>query len=157
MEVSIETSMNSQIKYLIVSNLKLHLVGFKLVVYIWDVSLSWWIIILYILLAAKYPTWLHHRCVTFLTFAQPRIFTTLFIKGFILIAKDLKYTYNTWGGFICTSPSWLSVTSSSSQCCWTRMASQMIECYQFRCHFAESQEMACYLKREVQQNDIWTY
>ena len=23
------------------------------------------------------------------------------------------------GGFICTSPSWLSVTSSSSQCCWT--------------------------------------
>ena len=69
------------------------------------------------------------------------------------------------GGFICTSLSWLSVTSSSSQCGWTRMASQMIECYQFRCHFAESQKMACYLKREaysgpisfeVQQNDIWT-
>ena len=37
-------------------------------------------------------------------------------------------------------PSWLSVTSSSSQCCWTRMASQMIECYQFRCHFAEPQK-----------------
>ena len=43
------------------------------------------------------------------------------------------------------------------------MASQMIECYQFRCHFAESQEMKCYLKQEtysgpisfeVQQNDI---
>ena len=41
----------------------------------------------------------------------------------------------------------------------------MTECYQFRCHFAESQKMACYLKREaysgpisfeVQQNDIWT-
>ena len=40
---------------------------------------------------------------------------------------------------------------------------QMIECYQFRCHYAESQEMVCYLKREsysgpisfeVQQNDI---
>ena len=52
-------------------------------------------------------------------------------------------------GLICTSPSWLSVTSSSSQCCWTRMASQMIECYQFRCHFAESQKMVCYLKREA--------
>ena len=46
----------------------------------------------------------------------------------------------TLGGFICTSPSWLSVTSSSSQCGWTRMASQMIECYQFRCHFAEPQK-----------------
>ena len=43
------------------------------------------------------------------------------------------------GGFICTSLSWLSLTSSSSRCCWTRMASQMIECYQFRCHFAEPQ------------------
>ena len=43
-------------------------------------------------------------------------------------------------GFICTSPSWLSVTSSSSQCCWTRMASQMIEFHQFRCHFAEPQK-----------------
>ena len=42
------------------------------------------------------------------------------------------------GGFICTSPSWLSITSSSCQYCWTRMASQMIECYQFRCHLAES-------------------
>ena len=42
--------------------------------------------------------------------------------------------------FICTSPSWLSVTSSSSQCCWNRKASQMIECYQFRCHFAEPQK-----------------
>ena len=39
----------------------------------------------------------------------------------------------------------------------------MVEFYQFRCHFAESQEMVCYLKREaysvpiyyeVQQNDI---
>ena len=39
------------------------------------------------------------------------------------------------GGFICTSPSWLSVTSSSSKCCWFRMACQRIECYQFRCHF----------------------
>ena len=26
------------------------------------------------------------------------------------------------------------------QCCWTRMASQMIECYQFRCHFTEPQK-----------------
>ena len=52
-------------------------------------------------------------------------------------------------GFICTSPSWLSVTSSSSQCCWTRMTSQTIECYQFWCHFAESQKMACYLKQET--------
>ena len=64
----------------IFSNLNLHLVGFKLVVYIWDVSLSWWIIILYILLAAKYPTWLHHRCVTFLTFAQPRMFYYIVYK-----------------------------------------------------------------------------
>ena len=41
----------------------------------------------------------------------------------------------------------------------------MIECYQFRCHFAESQKMVCYLKREafsgpisfeVQWYDIWT-
>ena len=68
-------------------------------------------------------------------------------------------------GFICTSLSWLSVTSSCSQCCWTRMASQMIECYQFRCHFVESHEMACYIKWEaysgpisfeVERNDIWT-
>ena len=44
------------------------------------------------------------------------------------------------GGFTCTSPSWFSVTSYSSQCCWTRMASQMIECYQFRCHFTEPQK-----------------
>ena len=44
------------------------------------------------------------------------------------------------------------------------MASQMVECYQFRWHFAESQKMACYLKWEaysgpisfeVQWNDIW--
>ena len=35
-----------------------------------------------------------------------------------------------------------------------RMASQMIECYQFRCHFAESQEMACYLKREAYSGPI---
>ena len=40
------------------------------------------------------------------------------------------------GGFICTSPSWFSVTRSSCQFCWTRMASQMIECY----HFAEPQK-----------------
>ena len=33
------------------------------------------------------------------------------------------------GGFICTSPSGLSVTSSSSQCFPTRMASQMTECH----------------------------
>ena len=46
----------------------------------------------------------------------------------------------TKGVFICTSPSWLSVTNSSSQCCWTRMASQMIECYQLRCHYAEPQK-----------------
>ena len=44
------------------------------------------------------------------------------------------------GGFICTPLSWLSVTRSSSQCSWTRMASQMIECYQLRCHFAEPQK-----------------
>ena len=69
------------------------------------------------------------------------------------------------GSFICTFPSWLSVTSSSSQCCWTRMASQMIECYQFKYHFAEFQKMVCYLNGEtysgpisfeVQLNDIWT-
>ena len=60
---------------------------------------------------------------------------------------DRNATYLKWqassssmGGFICTSPSWLSGTSSSSQCCWTRMASQMIEFYQFRCHFAEPQK-----------------
>ena len=76
-----------------------------------------------------------------------------------------KAFFTTLGGFICISPSWLSVTSSSCQCCWTRMTSQMIECYQFRCHFVESHEMACYLKWEtysgpisfeVQWNDIWT-
>ena len=44
------------------------------------------------------------------------------------------------GGFICTSPSWLSVTSSSSQCFWIRMAFQMIECYFFRCHFSKPQK-----------------
>ena len=42
--------------------------------------------------------------------------------------------------FYFTSSSWLSITSSSSQCCWTRMASQVIECYQFRCHFTEPQK-----------------
>ena len=47
-----------------------------------------------------------------------------------------KWSTQSKGGFICTSPSWLSVTSSSSQCCWTRM----IECYQFRWHFAEPQK-----------------
>ena len=62
--------------------------------------------------------------------------------------------YYTVRGFIFTSPSWLSVTSFSSQCCWTRMASQMIECYQFRCHFAESQEIACYLKT---RGLFWSY
>ena len=34
------------------------------------------------------------------------------------------------------------------------MASQMIECYQFRCHFAESQGMACYLKGEANSGPI---
>ena len=42
----------------------------------------------------------------------------------------------------------------------------MIECYQFRYYFAESQKMACYLKREALLvknilnwlwNDSWTY
>jgi hypothetical protein len=77
-------------------------------------------------------------------------------------------TFMNWTleGFICTSPSWLSVTSSSFQCCWTRMVYQLIECYQFRCHFTESQKMACYLKWEaysgpisfeVQWNVIWPY
>ena len=41
------------------------------------------------------------------------------------------------GVFISTSLSWLLVPGSSSQCCRTRMASQMIECYQFGCHFDE--------------------
>ena len=44
------------------------------------------------------------------------------------------------GGFICNSSSWLSVASSSSQCCWTIMAFQMIECYQFRCLFDKPQK-----------------
>ena len=52
--------------------------------------------------------------------------------------NSLFYTlWLTMGGFICTSSSWLSVISSSLQCCWARTASQMIESYQFRCHFAE--------------------
>ena len=51
--------------------------------------------------------------------------------------ETFTFSNSTLGGFICTSPSWLSVTSSSSQCCWIRITSQMIECYQFRCHFAE--------------------
>ena len=46
----------------------------------------------------------------------------------------------TRGGFIYTSRSWLSVTSSSFQCCWTRMVCQTIERYQLRCHFAEPQK-----------------
>ena len=54
--------------------------------------------------------------------------------------KAVHVTYLVLGGFICTSLSWLSVTSCSSHCCWTRVASQMIECYWFRCHFAEPQK-----------------
>ena len=65
------------------------------------------------------------------------------------------------GGFICISPSWHSVTSSSSQCCWTRMASQIIECYQFRCHFAEPQKRYDQNRSPYQNinwlwNDSWT-
>ena len=37
---------------------------------------------------------------------------------------------------------------------WTRIESQMIECYQLRYHFAESQKMACYLKRETYSGPI---
>ena len=36
--------------------------------------------------------------------------------------------------------SWFSLTSSSFQCYWTRMAAQMTECYQFRCNFAVPQK-----------------
>ena len=54
------------------------------------------------------------------------------------------------GGFICTFSLLISLSftfqsskfnySSSSQCCWTRMAVQMIECCQFRCQFAIPQK-----------------
>ena len=53
--------------------------------------------------------------------------------------KLLVLHFQVFEDIICTSLSRLSVTSYSSQCCWTRMASQMIECFQFRCYFAEPQ------------------
>ena len=39
-----------------------------------------------------------------------------------------------------SSVCWLSLTSSSFQCCWTRMSSQMIEYYQFKCHITALQK-----------------
>ena len=47
------------------------------------------------------------------------------------------YWIETFGGFICICLSWLSVISSSFQCCGTRMTPQMIEFYQFRCRSNE--------------------
>ena len=71
------------------------------------------------------------------------IFKTISVQNLLVylhLDRSSLWCATTLGGFICTSPSWLSVTSSSSQCCWARMASQIIEFYLFRCHFAEPQK-----------------
>ena len=98
----------------------------------------------------SFDNWHNDRPLKLHTFVEkPKIAPVWFSSKVVIRIKNVlccifellaEFFFATTRRFICTSPRWLWSTSSSSQCRWTRMPAQMIECYQFNCHFAVPQK-----------------